>query len=128
MAIDHAHKLKKKTGLITQKKTLKLPGKSLKRKIRRGRDDLNVWQKRLQTCARKKVKTPSEAKIFLAVHTTALRTCQKQLKEQCHTALSFFGLYNYVATNVAVFNEHTSKLESFSLLEDGELPFIDDSE
>ena len=91
MAIDHAHKLKKKTGLITQKKTLKLPGKSLKRKIRRGRDDLNVWQKRLQTCARKKVKTPSEAKIFLAVHTTALRTCQKQLKEQCHTALSFFG-------------------------------------
>ena len=96
--------------------------------MRRARNDLNVWQKRLQTCARKNVKTPSEAKSFSAVQAKASRTCQKQLKEQCDTTLSFFGLYNYVATNVGVFNEHTSKLESFSLLEDGELPFIDDSE
>ena len=58
---------------------------------------------------------------------TLFKTANK-LKEQCHTALSFFGLYNYVAINVGVFNEHTSKSESFSLLEDGELPFIDDSE
>ena len=79
-------------------------------------------------CSEKKVKTPREAKIFSAVHATASRTCQKQLKEQCHTALSFFGLYNYVATKVGVFNEDASKLESFGLLKDGELPFIDDSE
>ena len=85
------------------KRNLKLPGKSLKRKIRRARDELNVWQKRLQTCARKK--GSSEAKIFSAVHATASRICQKQLKEQCHTTLS----YNYVATNVGVFNEQTSK-------------------
>ena len=67
-------------------------------------------------------------KIFSAAQATASHTCQIQLKEQCHTTLSFFGLYNYVATNVGVLNEHTSKLESLSLLEDGELPFIDDSE
>ena len=53
---------------------------------------------------------------------------KKRWKEQCHTTLSFLGLYNYVATKVEVFNEDTSKLESFSLLEGGEPLFIDDSE
>lgn len=39
--------------------------------------------------------------------------------------LSFLGLYNCVATKVEVFNEDTGKLETFSLLKEGELPFID---
>ncbi|KAK2551045.1 hypothetical protein P5673_028102, partial [Acropora cervicornis] len=32
---------------------------------------------------------------------------KKRWKEQCHTTLSFLGLYNYVATKVEVFNEDT---------------------
>lgn len=42
--------------------------------------------------------------------------------------MSFFGLYYYAAIKVKVFNEGTGKLESFSLLEEGELHFIIDSE
>ena len=39
-----------------------------------------------------------------------------------------FKLPGRARDKVEVFNEDTSKLESFSLLEEGELPFIDDSE
>ena len=39
-------------------------------------------------------------------YTRHIRHVKKQLKEQCHTTLSFLGLYNYVATKVEVFNEH----------------------
>ena len=37
-------------------------------------------------------------------------------------------VYIIVATKVDVFNEDTGKLETFSLLEEGELPFIDNTE
>ena len=53
--------LSKQLKGFASKRNLKLPGKSHKRKIRRTGDDLKFWQKRLQTCARKKVKSPSEA-------------------------------------------------------------------
>ena len=50
------------------------------------------------------------------------------MKEQCHATLSFLGLYSYVATKVEVYNEDTGKSETFSLVEEGELPFIQSEE
>ena len=50
------------------------------------------------------------------------------MKEQCHATLSFLGLYCYVATKVEVYNEDTGKSETFSLVEEGELPFIQSEE
>ena len=78
-------------------------------------------------CSEKGSRGPAKRKTFQQYTRHHQARVKKQLKEQCHTTLSFLGLYSYVATKVEVFNEDTSKLESFSLLEDGELPFNDDS-
>ena len=79
-------------------------------------------------CLEKKSRGPAKKKSFRQYTRQHQARVKKQLKEQCHTTLSFLGLYNYVATKVDVFNEDTGKLETFSLLEEGELPFIDNTE
>lgn len=53
---------------------------------------------------------------------------KRQLKEECHATLSFLGLYDYVASKIAVYDEDTGKLETFRLLEEDELPFTDNEE
>ena len=75
-------------------------------------------------CSEKRSRGPAKQKSFQQYRPQHEVRVKNQLKEQCHTTLSFLGLYNYVATKVEVFNEDTSKLESFSLLEEGELPFL----
>ena len=79
-------------------------------------------------CLEKRSRGPAKKKSFRQYTRQHQARVKKQLKEQCHTTLSFLGLYNYVATKVDVFNEDTGKLETFSLLEEGELPFIDNTE
>ena len=91
----------------------KISGKSHRRKIRRARDDVNFWQKRLQTCARKKGQETQRSKSQQYTRRHQARV-KKQLKEQCHTTLSFLGLYKYVAIKVEEFNEDTSKLVFYS--------------
>lgn len=78
-------------------------------------------------CSEKRSRGPAKKKSFQQYTRQHQARVKKQMKEQCHTTLSFLGLYNYVATKVEVFNEDTGQLETFSLLEEGELPFIDDN-
>ena len=42
-------------------------------------------------------------------------------KEDCHSALSFLGLYNFIATKVEVFNNDSQQYETISLVEEGQL-------
>ena len=46
-------------------------------------------------------------------------------KEECQTTLSFFGLYNFVATKIEVLNTETNQYETFNLVGEGELPFTE---
>ena len=64
--------------------------KSLKKDKENKRRFKRLAKKVADMCSEKMVKTPSEAKIF-----SASPTCQKQFREQCHTTLSFLGLYIY---------------------------------
>ena len=79
-------------------------------------------------CLEKRSRGQAKKKSFRQYTRQHQARVKKQLKEQCHTTLPFLGLYNYVATKAEVFNEDTGKLETFSLLEEGELPFIDNTE
>ena len=79
-------------------------------------------------CLEKRSRGQAKKKSFRQYTRQHQARVKKQLKEQCHTTLSFLGLYNYVATKVDVFKEDTGKLETFGLLEEGELPFIDNTE
>ena len=85
-------------------------------------------KKAADMCSKKKSRGPAKKKSFQHYTRQHQAHVKKQLKEQCHTTLSFLGLYNYVATKVEVFNEDTGQLETFSLLEEGELPFFDNTE
>ena len=76
----------------------------------------------------KRSRGPAKKKSFRK-YTRQHQACVKnQLKEQCHATLSFLGRYDYVATKVEVYNEDTGKHETFSLLEEGELPFTENEE
>ena len=62
-------------------------------------------------CSKKESRGPAKKKYFQHYTRQHQARVKKQLKEQCHTTLSFLGLYNYVATKVEVFNEDTGQLE-----------------
>ena len=48
-----------------------------------------------------------------------------KLKEECQTTLSFLGPYNFVETKIEVLNIETNQYETFNLVGEGELPFIE---
>ena len=50
---------------------------------------------------------------------------RRGFKEDCHSALSFLGLYNFIATKVEVFNNDTQQYETISLVEEGELQLLE---
>lgn len=50
---------------------------------------------------------------------------KNQLKEECQTALSFLGLYNFIATKIEVLNTDTNQYETFNLVGEGELTFTE---
>ena len=52
-------------------------------------------------------------------HQSRLR---QQMKENCQATLSFLGLYDFIATKVEVFNGETQQYETFSLIDQNELP------
>ena len=89
--------------------------------MKRAGDYLNVKKE-------KRSRSSAKLKSFQQYAREQHASVKKQFKEQCHTTLSFLGLYNYVATKLQDFSEDTNKLETFSLHEEGELPLIDDSE
>lgn len=45
---------------------------------------------------------------------------QKQLKEQCQTTLSFIGQYDYVLSQIELYNHDTGMVESFTFIEHDE--------
>lgn len=47
------------------------------------------------------------------------------MKENCQATLSFLGLYDFIATKVEVFNGETQQYETFSLIDENELPLKD---
>lgn len=53
---------------------------------------------------------------------------KKGMREDCQTALSFLGLYNFIATKVEIFNNETQQHETISLVEEGELQLHPSSE
>ena len=46
---------------------------------------------------------------------------RKQLKEQCQTALSFLGYYNFVPSRIELYNHDTGVVNSFTFMENDEL-------
>ena len=76
----------------------------------------------------KRSRGPAKKKSFGKYTRQHQARVKNQLKEQCHATLSFLGLYDYVATKIDIYNEDTGKHETFSLLEEGELPFTDNKE
>ena len=79
-------------------------------------------------CSQKKSRGPATTKSFRQYTRQHQARIRKQLKEHCHTTLSFLGLHNYIATKVEVYNEDTCQMETFNLLEEEELPFIESGE
>ena len=45
---------------------------------------------------------------------------RKQLKEQCQTALSFLGQYNFVPSKIELYNEDTGVADSFTFTDNDE--------
>ena len=68
----------------------------------------------------KKTRGPAKNKSFKDY--TNQHQCQirKQLKEQCETALSFLGHYQFVPSRVELSNANIGEVESFSFIEDNE--------
>ena len=50
---------------------------------------------------------------------------RRGFKEDCHSALSFLGLYNFIATKVEVFNNDSQQYETISLIEEGQLQLLE---
>ena len=50
---------------------------------------------------------------------------RRGLNKDCHSALSFLGLYDFIATKVEVFNNDTQQYETISLVEEGELKLLE---
>lgn len=50
---------------------------------------------------------------------------RRTFKEDCHSALSFLGLYDFVATMVEIFNNDTQQYETISLIEEGEFQLLE---
>ena len=50
---------------------------------------------------------------------------RRGLNKDCHSALSFLGLYDFIATKVEVFNNDTQQYETISLVDEGELKLLE---
>ena len=50
---------------------------------------------------------------------------RKGFIEDCQSALSFLGLYNFIATKFEVFNNDSHQYETISLVEEGEMQLLD---
>ena len=68
---------------------------------------------------------PNKSKRFTDYTKQHQARLRRGFKEDCHSALSFLGLYNFIATKVEVFNNDTQQYETISLVEEGELQLLE---
>ena len=68
---------------------------------------------------------PNKSKKFSDYTKQHQARIRRGFKEDCHSALSFLGLYDFIATKVEVFNNDTQQYETISLVEEGELKLLE---
>ena len=68
---------------------------------------------------------PNKSKKFTDYTKQLQARIRRGFKEDCHSALSFLGLYDFIATKVEVFNNDTQQYETISLVEEGELKLLE---
>ena len=68
---------------------------------------------------------PNKSKRFTDYTKQHQARLRRGFKEDSHSALSFLGLYNFIATKVEVFNNDTQQYETISLVEEGELQLLE---
>ena len=74
---------------------------------------------------RKGQRGPNKSKKFTDYTKQHQATIGQGFKEDCYSALSFLGLYDFIATEVEVFNNDTQQYETISLVEEGELKLLE---
>jgi phosphoenolpyruvate carboxylase len=70
--------------------------------------------------ANKKSRGPEKKKTFNQYSNKHQVRVRKQLKEQCQTALSFLGQYNFVPSKIELYNEDTGVADSFTFTDNDE--------
>lgn len=75
--------------------------------------------------SKKKSRGPARGKKFTNYSKQHKARVRKQLKEQCQTTLSFLVHYDYIPSRIELYNHHTGKVESFSFIDNNELPSED---
>ena len=68
---------------------------------------------------------PNKSKKFSDYTKQHQARIRRGFKEDCHSALSFLGLYDFVATKVEIFNNDTQQYETISLVEEGDLQLLE---
>ncbi|CAH3150161.1 unnamed protein product, partial [Pocillopora meandrina] len=74
---------------------------------------------------KKRQRGPNKSKRFTDYTKQHQARLRRGFKEDCQSALSFLGLYNFIATKVEVFNNDTQQYETISLVEEGELQLLE---
>ena len=111
-----------------QTKRLKVEEK-LKQELKKTEKKEKNYKKKLKILARKIAKLqrdgkrgPDKKKKFTDYTKPHQSRLRQQMKENCQATLSFLGLYDFIATKVEVFNGETQQYETFSLIDQNELP------
>ena len=68
---------------------------------------------------------PNKSKKFSDYTKQHQARIRRGFKEDCHSALSFLGLYDFIATKVEIFNNDTQQYETISLVEEGDLQLLE---
>lgn len=114
-----------------QAKRLKVEEK-LEQVLNKAEKDEKKYEKKFKILARKIAKLqrdgkrgPAKKKKFTDYTKQHQSRLRQQMKENCQATLSFLGLYDFIATKVEVFNGETQQYETFSLIDENELPLKD---
>ena len=100
--------------------------------------EINMWKKAREALEKVEKKGAFYKKKFIKLAKKVIKNEKKvrgpakkklndysKLKEECQTTLSFLGPYNFVETKIEVLNTETNQYETFNLVGEGELPFIE---
>ena len=95
-----------------------------KEKKKQYKENFRRLVKKQQECTKKDKEVLTKVKQFTDYTKQHQARIRRGFKEDCHSALSFLGLYNFIATKVEVFNNDSQQYETISLAEEGQLHLL----
>ena len=116
---------------VEQAKRLKIEQK-LENVIRDSENRKEQYKEKFKRLAKKAARMqkkgqrgPNKNKKFADCTKQHQARIRRTFKEDCQSALSFLGLYDFVATKVEIFNNDTQQYETISLVEEGEFQLLE---